>query len=56
MNPLPNEQGKIYLVPMNMMPADKAEDMAEAQIQPKEEPANAVQGEEEGEGEEVDEG
>lgn len=38
MNPLPNGQGKIYLVPMNMVPADKLEDLANADIKAKNQP------------------
>jgi hypothetical protein len=53
MNPLPDEQGKIYLVPMNMIPADKAEDVAEAQIKPPEPPPPIVK-EEPAKGEEED--
>jgi hypothetical protein len=32
-NPLPDEQGKVYLIPQNMYPADKIDEMVEAQKQ-----------------------
>lgn len=38
MNPLPSGSGQIYLVPMNMVPADKVEAIAEAQIKKQSEP------------------
>ncbi len=34
MNPLPDGQGKVYLVPLNMVPADKIEEIAEKQVAP----------------------
>lgn len=34
MNPLEEDQGKIYLVPLNMVPADKVEDIADNQTNP----------------------
>jgi hypothetical protein len=37
-DPLPNGAGKIYLLPMNMVPADKLIDLADAQIKAKETP------------------
>lgn len=41
MNPLPNGQGQIYLAPMNMVPADKLEDLADAEVEAKTKPAPA---------------
>lgn len=34
MNPLPNGQGRLYLIPTNMLPADKAKDMQAPGSQP----------------------
>lgn len=36
MNPLPEKQGKVYLAPLNMVPADKFEEIAAQQAKPKE--------------------
>ena len=41
MNPLPDRQGQIYLAPMNMVPADKIEDLADAEIDSKTTPEPA---------------
>lgn len=40
-NPLPDGQGKVYLAPMNMVPADKIEELADAEIEAKTKPAAA---------------
>jgi len=39
MNPLPNESGQIYLVPMNMAPANRINDLIDAQVRPDPAPA-----------------
>jgi len=41
MNPLPNGIGKVYLLPMNMTPADRITELIDAQIKAKETPAPA---------------
>jgi HK97 family phage portal protein len=38
MNPLPNGQGKMYLVPLNMTPADRINELITAQIEAKKTP------------------
>jgi HK97 family phage portal protein len=39
MNPLPNGQGKIYLVPMNMAPANRLNEIIDKQVAPDPKPA-----------------
>ena len=34
MNPLPNGQGKVYLVPLNMSPADRLDEIVDKQVAP----------------------
>lgn len=41
MNPLPNGQGKIYLLPLNMTPADRISELVDAEIAAKTKPAAA---------------
>jgi HK97 family phage portal protein len=38
MNPLPNGQGQIYLVPMNMAPADRLNEIVDKQVKPEPKP------------------
>lgn len=38
MNPLPNGQGKIYLVPQNMAPADRLDEIVDKQVAPEPKP------------------
>lgn len=43
MNPLPNGIGKVYLLPLNMIPADRIGEMIDAQIKAKETPPQPKQ-------------
>jgi len=42
MNPLPNGAGKIYLVPQNMVPADRVDELIDAQVRPDPAPVAAL--------------